>query len=45
MALRGVKTRGVGVTLMLVGVVFVIAYWVVPVPDFDELEGTVKLTV
>lgn len=37
------KKRGVGVGLFLVGVVLLLAYWLAPVPDFDELERRVSV--
>ena len=37
------KKRGVGVGLFLVGVVLLLAYWLVPVPDFEELERRVTV--
>ena len=38
MALIRLKTRGIGVLLVAVGVMFLLGYWLAPVPDFDELE-------
>ncbi len=35
------KKRGIGVGLFLVGVILLLAYWLAPVPDFDELERRV----
>jgi nitrogen fixation-related uncharacterized protein len=35
--------RGVGVGLFLVGVVLLLAYWLVPVPDFEELKRRVSV--
>jgi hypothetical protein len=37
------KKRGVGLGLFLVGVVFLLAYWLVPVPDFEELKRSVTV--
>jgi hypothetical protein len=37
------KKRGVGVGLFLVGVLIVLAYLLVPLPDFDELERRVGM--
>jgi hypothetical protein len=37
------KKRGIGVGLLLVGVVLVLAYWLVPVPDLEELERRVSV--
>ena len=37
------KKRGVGVGLLLVGVVLLLAYWLVPVPDFEELKRRVSV--
>jgi hypothetical protein len=37
------KKRGVGVGLFLLGVVLLLAYWLVPVPDFEELKRRVSV--
>jgi hypothetical protein len=37
------KKRGVGVGLLLVGVIFLVAYGLAPVPDFEELSRRVSV--
>jgi len=37
------KKRGVGVGLLLVGIVLLLAYWLVPVPDLEDLERRVSV--
>lgn len=37
------KKRGVGVGLLLAGVVLLLAYWLVPVPNLEELERRVSV--
>ena len=41
--MNSLKKRGVGVGLFLVGVVLLLAYWLVPVPDFEELKRRVSV--
>ena len=43
MARSRLKTRGIGVLLVIVGVTILLAYWLAPVPDFDELERRVGI--
>jgi hypothetical protein len=37
------KKRGVGVGLLIIGVTLLLAYWLVPVPDFEELKRRVSV--
>lgn len=41
--MSSLKKRGVGVALFVVGVVLLLAYGLVPVPDFEELERRVGI--